>query len=69
MILLMIIAVFFFVKILIYFKGGGCISIGGDGGLRQWQINNKVAHDAHVPNSFFAIKLVTNLHSLYHRTF
>ncbi|XP_065657388.1 non-lysosomal glucosylceramidase isoform X2 [Hydra vulgaris] len=37
--------------------GGGCISIGGDGGLRQWQINNRVAHDAHAPNSFFAIKI------------
>lgn len=37
--------------------GQGSIAIGGDGGLRQWQINNKVAHDAHVPDSFFAIRV------------
>lgn len=36
--------------------GGGCIAMAGDGGLRQWQISNRVAHDAHVPDSFFAIK-------------
>eukprot|EP00794_Sanderia_malayensis_P007677 gene7677-8513_t len=37
--------------------GQGSIAIAGDGGLRQWQINNKVSHDAHVPDSFFAIRV------------
>ena len=41
---------------MINFKGQGSISVAGDGGLRQWQINNKVSHDAHVPDSFFAIR-------------
>ncbi|XP_065070072.1 uncharacterized protein LOC135695054 [Rhopilema esculentum] len=40
--------------------GQGSISIAGDGGLRQWQINNKISHDAHVPDSFFAIRVDTN---------
>ncbi len=35
--------------------GTGSIALAGDGGLRQWQIVNNVNHDAHVPNSFFAI--------------
>jgi len=39
--------------------GQGSISLAGDGGLRQWQINNKVSHDAHVPDSFFAIRVDT----------
>jgi hypothetical protein len=38
--------------------GGGSIAIAGDGGLRQWQVMNRVAHDAYVPDSFFAIKTV-----------
>jgi hypothetical protein len=29
----------------------------GDGGLRQWQICNRIMHDAHVPNSFFALRV------------
>jgi len=37
--------------------GGGNISIAGDGGLRQWQISNKVNHVAAVPDSFFAVKV------------
>ena len=35
--------------------GTGTIALAGDGGLRQWQIVNNVNHDAHVPDSFFAI--------------
>ncbi len=35
--------------------GTGSIALAGDGGLRQWQIVNNVNHDAHVPNSFFAV--------------
>jgi non-lysosomal glucosylceramidase len=36
--------------------GGGSIALAGDGGLRQWQINNRVNHAAAVPDSFFAVK-------------
>ena len=35
--------------------GTGSVAMAGDGGLRQWQIVNNVNHDAHVPDSFFAI--------------
>ena len=42
--------------------GGGCIAIAGDGGLRQWQVSNRICHLAHVPDSFFAIRY-TNSHS------
>jgi len=35
--------------------GTGSVALAGDGGLRQWQIVNNVNHDAHVPNSFFAV--------------
>jgi len=35
--------------------GTGSVALAGDGGLRQWQIVNNVNHDAHVPDSFFAI--------------
>jgi uncharacterized protein (DUF608 family) len=35
--------------------GTGTVALAGDGGLRQWQIANNVNHDAHIPNSFFAI--------------
>jgi len=35
--------------------GAGSLALAGDGGLRQWQIVNNVNHDAHVPDSFFAI--------------
>jgi hypothetical protein len=38
--------------------GGGSIALAGDGGLRQWQINNVINHEAAVPDSFFAIKTV-----------
>ncbi|CAH3116002.1 unnamed protein product, partial [Pocillopora meandrina] len=37
--------------------GGGSIALAGDGGLRQWQITNTVNHLAHVPDSFFAIRV------------
>ncbi|XP_028403641.1 uncharacterized protein LOC114526285 [Dendronephthya gigantea] len=37
--------------------GGGSIALAGDGGLREWQVVNEVCHLAHVPNSFFAIKV------------
>src|SRR4030081_2150235 len=41
--------------------GTGSIALAGDGGLRQWQIVNNVNHDAHVPNSFFAIAAATRV--------
>ena len=41
--------------------GGGVIAVSGDGGLRQWQIQNEVSHNGHVPDSFWAIKLVSSL--------
>ncbi|XP_032237867.2 uncharacterized protein LOC5512611 [Nematostella vectensis] len=37
--------------------GGGSVALAGDGGLRQWQISGAVNHTAHVPNSFFAIRV------------
>ncbi|XP_062522420.1 non-lysosomal glucosylceramidase-like [Corticium candelabrum] len=37
--------------------GGGSIALAGDGGLRQWQVCNRVCHLAHVPDSFFAIRV------------
>ncbi len=36
--------------------GTGSIAIGGDGLLKQWQINNNVNHRSFVPNSFFAVR-------------
>lgn len=36
--------------------GTGQIALGGDGGLRQWQITNQVNHRGFVPDSFFAIR-------------
>ena len=45
--------------------GQGSISIAGDGGLRQWQINNKISHDAHVPDSFFAIRYLMSFEVLF----
>jgi non-lysosomal glucosylceramidase len=39
-------------------NGGGCIALAGDGGLRQWQISNRVFHTAYVPDSFFAVRVV-----------
>jgi uncharacterized protein (DUF608 family) len=41
--------------------GTGSMALAGDGGLRQWQIVNNVNHDAHVPDSFFAIWAGTRL--------
>jgi len=39
--------------------GCGSVAICGDGGLRQWQILNNICHDAHVPHSFFAVRVQT----------
>ena len=36
--------------------GTGSIAIGGDGLLKQWQINNNINHRSYVPNSFFAVR-------------
>src|ERR1700716_1636401 len=41
--------------------GTGSIAVAGDGGLRQWQLVNNVNHDAHVPNSFFAVRGATRV--------
>ena len=49
--------------------GQGSISIAGDGGLRQWQINNKISHDAHVPDSFFAIRYLMSVEVLIYVEF
>lgn len=46
----------------LFYLGGGCIAIAGDGGLRQWQVCNRVCHLAHVPDSFFAIRYLS-IHS------
>jgi non-lysosomal glucosylceramidase len=35
--------------------GTGSVAICGDGGLRQWQLCNKVNHLGHVPHSFFGV--------------
>src|SRR4051794_34078 len=34
----------------------GQVALGGDGGLRQWQLFNQSNHLAFVPDSFFAIR-------------
>jgi uncharacterized protein (DUF608 family) len=39
--------------------GAGHIALGGDGGLRQWQIHNQVNHRGFVPDSFFAIRVTS----------
>ncbi|GHO42089.1 GH116 family glycosyl-hydrolase [Ktedonospora formicarum] len=36
--------------------GCGQIALGGDGGLRQWQMVNQINHLGFVPDSFFAIR-------------
>jgi len=36
--------------------GAGQIALGGDGGLRQWQMVNQVNHRGFVPDSFFALR-------------
>src|SRR5258708_1914416 len=36
--------------------GTGQIALGGDGGLRQWQMVNQINHLGFVPHSFFAIR-------------
>jgi non-lysosomal glucosylceramidase len=36
--------------------GAGQIALGGDGGLRQWQIVNQINHLGFVPDSFFALR-------------
>ena len=37
--------------------GAGHVALGGDGGLRQWQLHNQVNHRGFVPDSFFAIRV------------
>jgi non-lysosomal glucosylceramidase len=39
--------------------GTGNVAICGDGGLRQWQISNRVNHRGFVPDTFFAIRAST----------
>ena len=46
------------IRQILLFSGGGCISVAGDGGLRQWQVCNAIDHKAHVPDSFFAIRYI-----------
>ena len=36
--------------------GAGHVALGGDGGLRQWQLHNQVNHRGFIPDSFFAIR-------------
>lgn len=36
--------------------GTGNVSLGGEGGLRQWQLFNQINHRAFVPDSFFAAR-------------
>ena len=38
--------------------GAGQIALGGDGGLRQWQIVNQINHQGFVPHSFFALRVM-----------
>lgn len=35
----------------------GCLSIGSDGGLRQWQIHHTGNHQGDLPGSFFALRV------------
>ena len=37
--------------------GTGTVALAGNGALRQWQLHNVGNHEAHVPNSFFALRL------------
>jgi non-lysosomal glucosylceramidase len=37
--------------------GTGQIALGGDGGLRQWQMVNQINHRGFIPDSFFAIRV------------
>jgi non-lysosomal glucosylceramidase len=37
--------------------GTGQIALGGDGGLRQWQMVNQINHRGFIPNSFFAVRV------------
>src|SRR5829696_4791878 len=39
--------------------GAGHVALGGDGGLRQWQIHNQLNHRGFVPDSFFAIRVTS----------
>src|SRR5581483_10774205 len=36
--------------------GTGQIALGGDGGLRQWQMVNQINHLGFLPASFFALR-------------
>src|SRR5215467_12736775 len=37
--------------------GTGTVALAGNGALRQWQLHNIGNHEAHVPDSFFALRL------------
>ena len=37
--------------------GTGQVALGGDGGLRQWQLHNAINHQGFVPDSFFALRV------------
>jgi len=37
--------------------GAGHVAVAGDGSLRQWQIFNLPNHIAHIPHSFFAVRV------------
>lgn len=39
--------------------GAGHVAIGGDGGLRQWQLHNHPNHRGFIPDSFFAIRVTS----------
>lgn len=39
--------------------GAGHVSLGGDGGLRQWQLHNQPNHRGFIPDSFFAIRVTS----------
>src|SRR5581483_9105183 len=39
--------------------GTGQVALGGDGGLRQWQMVNQVNHLGFLPASFFALRVTS----------
>jgi non-lysosomal glucosylceramidase len=39
--------------------GAGHVAIGGDGGLRQWQLHNRPNHRGFIPDSFFAVRVTS----------
>ena len=39
--------------------GAGHVALGGDGGLRQWQLHNQINHLGFIPDSFFALRVTS----------